>query len=294
MYFWIGFAIWNILNYLVAMMFVLTLKPRFKRIPGWLVAFLYMLLVLPVSLCKITYFDHYLISHICYYLGSASLILLIVVPFKDAWWKKVLSFLLITVITYVGEDISITVADRMGYTYTADYSNPDNFFALGIGILCYIIGICVVVILWNICLNRVRMIQKIWIFFLFPVSQLAVISSVRGQTIETDSVNVRIGIAGMLGILVGFVADMVLLYILVEQDKALRIRQHMQELHNKQIIEEAHYKETEEKHTELAKIRHDYNNQLSVVYHLLDEENASDAEMLLQELMIKVGSDNRS
>lgn len=281
----IAFILWNIMDFLVAMMFTMTLKPRYPRIPGWVIALIYAVLLMPPGFVKILNFDDNFLFQCMYYVDLLATVALVFIPFKDKWWKKLLLFVLFTILTYVSEDTATYILVRMGYVFTADYREPQNFIYLGVTGIFNLLGIFLITVLWNAFMNRVYLFQKMWIFLLFPISQLALISSIRGVSREMNLTTVKVGMTGMIGIAAGFVADMVLLYILVEQDRALRIRQHLQELHNKQVLEEAHYKEIETERIELAKIRHDYNNQLCVISHLCDEENNLKAEELLQELI---------
>lgn len=71
----------------------------------------------------------------------------------------------------------------------------------------------------------------------------------------------------------------------VEKDE---MEKELSELKHKSELERQHYQSIEIRREELAKIRHDYNNQLSSVLGLLKTSNPQEAEKIIQSLLGKI------
>lgn len=85
-------------------------------------------------------------------------------------------------------------------------------------------------------------------------------------------------------IALGGVSAIFLLYYVVALEGKTELEQELQSLHYRMELEQAHYSAVEARREELAKIRHDINNQLATVRLLLQAGEAEEAQTMLEQL----------
>lgn len=90
-----------------------------------------------------------------------------------------------------------------------------------------------------------------------------------------------------------FIANLFLVLYAMNQEEKTAANAAYRELQTLHQIEEAHYKELEQHSEALAKIRHDFNNQLATIHMLLQSKNYADAKEMalhMKELLDCVSS----
>lgn len=90
-----------------------------------------------------------------------------------------------------------------------------------------------------------------------------------------------------------FIANLFLLLSAMNQEEKATAKAAYRELQTLYQMEEAHYHELEQHSEALAKIRHDFNNQLSTIHMLLQSKNYTDAKEMalhMKELLDSVSS----
>lgn len=85
-------------------------------------------------------------------------------------------------------------------------------------------------------------------------------------------------------ILLSGVSIVFLLYYVVSLEKKTMLEQELQNIHYTMELEQTHYKAVEERCEEFAKIRHDFNNQLSTIHLLIQSGEKNDAHAMLKQL----------
>lgn len=86
------------------------------------------------------------------------------------------------------------------------------------------------------------------------------------------------------GCVIGFASDIMMFYFLMEQgEKEVRANQ-LRELEKLRSAEELHYNIILSRREELAKIRHDFNNQLTAALHLTENGDYIHARKLLEQM----------
>lgn len=76
-------------------------------------------------------------------------------------------------------------------------------------------------------------------------------------------------ILSLYGIFICLVADIAILYYVLSYDKRAAVEAELREAKRVMELEQARYSEVEKRSEEMAKIRHDFNNQLASIVHLI-------------------------
>ena len=93
---------------------------------------------------------------------------------------------------------------------------------------------------------------------------------------------------GFAGAMIGFSANLVLLRILFTNAEKKELESRLQKLEQMQELERARFESIEVRQFELAKIRHDFGNQLVTAYRLVDQNKHKEAAGLLDALSAAV------
>jgi len=200
--------------------------------------------------------------------------------------EKILRKLFVTIIVYatlvLAEFLTISV---FAFALGEDLSIEVNTLNLGglLSVLLVQAALCsVLIIFWNRKKIETREdFIGFGLFLLLPLSQILLLNGL-------ISISMQYGYsyspAVFAGAIIGFFANLVLLRLLFTnmEKHALEIRlkgfEHMQEL------ERARFEVIEAKQLELAKIRHDFNNQLVTAYRLAEQNKHGEAAGMLDAL----------
>lgn len=85
-----------------------------------------------------------------------------------------------------------------------------------------------------------------------------------------------------------YVCSMALILVLFGFSEKNEVKLEMEEIERQMSLEQVTYSDIEEKRELMAKIRHDYNNQLSSVLALIHMKRTKEAEKMLTELVEKL------
>lgn len=85
-------------------------------------------------------------------------------------------------------------------------------------------------------------------------------------------------------ILLSGISIVCLLYYVVSLEKKAELEEELQNIHYTRELEQAHYRTIQERREELARIRHDFNNQLAAVRLLIQSSDEKDAGSMLRQL----------
>lgn len=277
MYFWINFLLWNLGVLWFGLFFSLTLEPRWERVPRWASAVSFTLFMLPVAYLKITH----PLSEALYWAVIACILLYVFIAFRDKLWKKILLFILFNVISYIGSIFGALFMGYAGESFDASFNSSIMLATVAVNTAVVIILLVLLLVAWNRFVSHKTAARHIVIFFIFPLSQMTMLYAFNDTTcIAPSSGSIFI----CAGIILGFIADFILLYVLMEQDRKEALEKQLQELETLHRVENVHYQDIEARREEMAKIRHDFNNQLITAYHLTEQAEPERARALLDAL----------
>jgi sensor histidine kinase regulating citrate/malate metabolism len=92
----------------------------------------------------------------------------------------------------------------------------------------------------------------------------------------------------VIGTVLAFVAVIILLVVLLEQDKKVLLQEQLRETRHAMELEQNYYRETEKRHEELIKIRHDFNNHLAAIAQLINAGEQTSAQDMITTLSKKI------
>ena len=119
------------------------------------------------------------------------------------------------------------------------------------------------------------------LFLLLPISQILFLTGHISSSIQ-HGFNFSIPI--FAGAIIGFIANLVLLRLLFANAQKHKLEARLKELEHIQELERARFESIEAKQYELAKIRHDFNNQLVTAYRLVEQNKHGEAAGMLNAL----------
>lgn len=105
------------------------------------------------------------------------------------------------------------------------------------------------------------------------------------EVYQNDKTVSLLNIASMAG---AFIVNILLICVQFNQANKEELEKEFLSLKHQTELERQHYQNIETRREDLAKIRHDYNNQLSSVLGLLRMNNTQEAEKVIQSLLDKV------
>ena len=156
-----------------------------------------------------------------------------------------------------------------------EYSFVKEIGECGLAVSISYILIYIAMNVWNKKHGRYHKLRNVWIFFVIFVNEIASISRV----IHLPSVEEEIP-----GLLMQFVLDIGVYLILFNLLTKERLAKELEELHYHMEIEKIRYQELDNEREAMAKLRHDYNNQLTSVLGLLHMKREDEAKELLKEM----------
>ena len=285
MYYWLNFFIGGLLYvFCMGLFWSFMLETRWKNCPRWLLCTIFMLFALPSGIVRSLCGELSTLFQIMGYLQLVIIFLFLFGCFKSVWWKKVLAFLLYMVSAHLAEGIVFPIFELAGVHYTSDFSSLE-FFMMQTAICMVMLAFsAILVTLWNLVEKKRKIPSGTWVFLLFPLSQLMMIwNSVKSFWADESLALPVIG-----GCLIGFLADILLFYVFMNYGEKEELKKEIQELNYMRALEEQHYQELQKRQEQMARIRHDFKNQMITSLHLIETDNKEQAGLLLEQLRDKL------
>lgn len=280
MYFWITFFIWTLFILWTGMIVIFVFEPRWSKIPDWILPIVFTIISLPCAYLKITHSGTQF-GEIMFGLAIVQVIAYLLLFFKNRLWQKILFFLLYLAIGEIGDIICTVLMVYLGKQIDFSFNSMEMSLLVAADFAIILILSGLLLLAWNHFITHKATVQHIWLFFVFPISQMIILFSVNGK----GEKNLFYGdLLCCIGIILGFLADFILLYILMGQAQKEELKKQLQELESLRQLENVHYQLVEAKRSEMSKIRHDFNNQLMTAYHLMEQEDKKQSRSLLDAL----------
>lgn len=283
MYFWINFLLWNLGTLWFGLFFSLALEPRWDKVPRWVLAVSFSVIVLPSVYLKILH----PLSTVLYLTAFVSLLMYVLAAFKDRLWKKLLLFILFCAVAEISELPLRYLAGYTGMSFDGSFNSLKMVLLVAAETGITLILTSLLLITWNRFAAHKKTVRYIYIFLIFPISQLIMLFAFGGIIPETTSIDCFFA---CIGVSLGLIADFILLYVIVEQGQKEVLAGKLHELEMLHRIEDVHYQAIEARRNKMAKLRHDFNNQLITAYHMVEQENTESARALLDALKADIAT----
>ena len=120
----------------------------------------------------------------------------------------------------------------------------------------------------------------------FPVAQVLVITAIVSSFSQAymNILKVDILLVTTIGLVIFAIADLIYMFFISDIEKKNALELEVNSLKYARQLEEQHFKQIEEKRYEVAKIRHDINNQLASIKSMVHSRHIEQAEELIGEL----------
>lgn len=281
MYFWLFYAIWLLETYFLWLSMEMMLTFRIGK-NKWIQA-----AVVTLAYAAILYFKlkttgtNGMVYKISLYSGDVFICLYVVLLHKESMLKKFMAFM----VTLLGCMITTLLFEHILYledgSYGFDFDSvrglkafmANNGFAIAI--------ITFMTVAYRSFIHQYRIKNGLAIA-LFAVNQIAMIlfffslDSLEGYSYAN--------IVSTAGIACGYLADLLLFLVVDRQAEQERVYRRVQKLQKEMELEAVKYEAMRERRGRFAKLRHDYNNQLTTVQLLLKSGKEDEAYRLANEL----------
>ncbi|MBQ8038652.1 MAG: sensor histidine kinase, partial [Lachnospiraceae bacterium] len=205
-----------------------------------------------------------------------------IIAYKDKIWEKILAVLFWM--------ITAVVSEMLLYAGLGDLFLELDFFgddpvSIMYEVLLYIIQfamLAVVAVAWQ-WVKKKHIPKNIWIFLLFPISQYLMIHNFPVDIVR-GKITYEYPWQTLLSLLVGIIADVILFYVMFTQGEKEKIKQQLAETEKLMEMEKGYYETMELHREETAKIRHDFNNQLTAALHIAKNGEEEKSVELLEQL----------
>lgn len=291
MFYYIGcFVLWMLMLLADAVCSSLSFEPRNKKSPRWKYVVCLMAAEFPFMLAKILAGNHALLRNVCGVCMFFSVLVILIWLFEGELWKKVLFRILMVAFSFLAEMITMgilkdEIAEQLGETY---FGTPLmltlSLYVFTITLLFYFL-LCIVK--KKIFDRKPYSMKSFLVFCVFPINQVLLMLSFNEAAYTASRVNVA---EAWLGAAIGILADMLLFYTLTKQQDMLEVSRRLHAVQKAWEVEQNHYREIEARREELARIRHDMNEQLYIMSRLLKNEDYDKVHDMLGTLAVYMES----
>ncbi len=120
----------------------------------------------------------------------------------------------------------------------------------------------------------------------FPIAQVLVITAIVSSysPVYEKILKVDIMLVTTIGLVIFVIADLIYMFFISDIEKKNALEIEVNSLQYAHELEEQHFRQVEEKRYEVAKIRHDINNQLTTIKSMVHSGHIEQAEELIGEL----------
>lgn len=208
--------------------------------------------------------------------------------YRDPVWKRVTAVLL-TLCVNIFLDSSLMLLFYLVNPALLDQAAGCNVYAVVMNITAEAVIVLVYMCtlqLWNLIRDK-RLIKGYLPTLLLPVSQACFALRFNvGVGGHSDSYSMVF----FLGAILGLCLDIYWMYDLLYRSRQTEVEQELKEMHHVMELDHVHYQEIESKREEVAKLRHDINNQILAARHLISEGDTERSEHMLDQLLEQVSA----
>ena len=271
--------------FLIFMYFGIVLTPKKKKKPFWFYAVMVTILVQPINIGRMAD-ENSIVFAAMAWIQLAFIIAFVFIFFQERPWEKILMVILWSVTSIVSEIIlSASIGDKI---QELDFTGDDPV-AMIYEIVIYIITFTILGLIgvaWKLVKRR-NVPRNIWIFLLFPISQYLMVCNSPMDT-YTGEVSFQYPWYTIFGLLIGVAADVILFYVMFSQGEKEKIKQQLEETEKLIEMEKSYYETVKQHQEEIAKIRHDFGNQLTVALHIAQSGGQEKAVDVLEQLQAEL------
>jgi len=177
-------------------------------------------------------------------------------------------------------------AIALGESFELLYDNNVSIFGPLVTLLIQSLFFIIFIIFWK--RNEIESRTDLTVFGLFLYMPLSYVFLLVGITIIALQYGYTFSAIVFIGAIIGFFANLVILRILFSNIEKTKLKSRLAELEYIYELERERYESVEVRQYEFAKIRHDFNNQLTTAYRLMEQNRQDEAAGILKALEAEI------
>ena len=238
---------------------------------------------LPVMTLKFFFNDNDLIRNSAFFIMVALYIGYYVALFIGYLWQKILYVVMEAFLACIAEMITqVLLEDALIGAENLDFYQPIMSIYLIYSYILFSVLLGLFTLVWRKWVSGKGYNMKIFLVFaIFPISQIIMLCNINIKIYREMTPG---GMWTIISILIGITADVLLLVMLLRQQRMQEMSIQLKEIEKAWEVEQNHYRDIEMRREELAKIRHDMTEQFIVIRQLIRQGNNENAEEMLNTL----------
>ena len=264
-------------------------EPKKENAKRWKYVLWLFLVQLPFVTIKFIFSWNAVLRSTGLILTIATSIIFLIVFFKGYIWQKILFIVFQVICCVMAERVTqLIFYDALLQVESLTYDQPILVVYISFLEITYFIMFLLFMLLWKRFIMKKGYDLKIFLIFcIFPISQMIMVLSFNWNIFIELTLS---GAMTIVSILIGIVADVLLMLVLLRQQSMYEMEVKLAEVEKTWQVEQNHYRDIEARREELAKIRHDISEQFIVMQELLHQENYEKVVEMLYTLKQYVAS----
>lgn len=245
---------------------------------------------LPLIIVKFIFNEDDLIRNLTFLIMTALYIGYYIVLFTGYLWQKILYLVMNALMACISEMVTqVLLEEALIEAESLALDQPIMSIYLMCGGILYALFLGFFTLVWRKWVSGKGYNLKIFLIFaIFPVSQIIMMLSNINLKIHQEMTSA--GMWTITSIFIGIMADVLLLLMLLRQQRMQEMSIQLKEIEKAWEVEQNHYRDIEMRREELTKIRHDMSEQFIVIQQLIHQGNNEKAEEMLNTLKEYVAS----
>ncbi|MBO5176052.1 MAG: hypothetical protein J6C07_01230 [Lachnospiraceae bacterium] len=264
MYYILNYLLQNMVNLYCAVSVAFCLTPKYPRFRSIAI---YTIISSAILLAKFTNFNNQVLVSTTALLMQLTFFMFTLISFRDSLYKKLIVFIIILLCNIMSELLCLLHLNSIA-SYTLALEPHSREFTIAILFILPLVFLLnlIFIFIWKYA-NSKKKNTLLLVFSILPMLQLLISAGIFAPAlIEPDLIdNALIFICS----LIATITIVILLCLLLRRQEKQSIQAAYQELQELYQVENEYYQTLEVRHEELAKIRHDYNNQIATLYMLI-------------------------
>ena len=285
----INFGLWilSCITSCVIMCYAFELKRDTMKI--WKVILGLFFAQLPIMTLKFFFNYNDLIRNTAFFIMTALYVGYYVVLFTGYLWQKILYVVMEAFIACIAEMITqVLLEDALIEAESLELDQPIMIIYLIYMYILFSLLLGIFTLVWRKWVSgKVYNLKICLIFAIFPLSQIIMLCNINLKIYREMTPG---GMWSIIGILIGITADVLLLVMLLRQQRMQEMSIQLKEIEKAWEVEQNHYRDIEMRREELAKVRHDLSEQFMVIQQLIHKSDNEKAEEMLNTLIEYVAS----
>ena len=289
LYYFICYGLWVLDRMVSSTITGFGFEPKKDNVKRWKYILGLFLVQIPFITLKFIFNWNSTVRSVGWILTVTASTLYLIFMFKGYIWQKILFVLFEVICCCMAEWLTqLLLQDILLQIEGLYFNQPIMVIYIVFVEILFVIFFLFFMLMWKkFILKKGYELKVFFIFIIFPISQIIMLSNINFRILsEMTPANM----AAVISLVLGIVADVLLLFLLLRQQSMYEIEVKLAEVEKAWQVEQNHYRDIEARREELAKIRHDISEQFIVMQELLHQENYEKVVEMLYTLKQYVAS----